>query len=465
MPVNLHDIRYVYFLGIGGIGMSAIARWFRAAGVPVWGYDKTQTPLCAQLEAEGCNIHYEDNIALIPAEILNNPGQSLIVWTPAVPKDHTELNLFSNKGFLLKKRAEVLGIIASGHKCVAVAGTHGKTTTSSMIAHLLRHAGRNVTAFLGGITVNYQSNLLLSSAPASETILVAEADEFDRSFLHLHPDIAVITAADADHLDIYGSAEALTETFGMFASQVKPGGHLFMRQGLGLPVPEGLACISYGLEQGTLHAGQVRVIPPVFQFPLYFRQSSGIDELLADITLQMPGYHNVENAVAAAGVAFELGLSRQEVEQGLGSYLGVKRRFEYIVQTDACIYIDDYAHHPTEIEAFLKSVRALYPDRKLTCIFQPHLFTRTRDFMAGFAEALSLPDELILTEIYPAREKPLEGINSTVLLSKINLDHKQLMDSKLIPAYLKLNKPELLVTVGAGDIDRLINPLKVILEA
>ena len=458
----------MYYLGIGGIGMSALARYFRAAGLPVAGYDKTPSALTEALSAEGCRIHFSDDTALLPAELLTDKAGSLVVYTPAIPADHSELNFLRDSGYRLMKRAQVLGLIAAGHYCVAVAGTHGKTTTSCLIAHLLRQAGRNVTAFLGGITQNYHTNLLLSEAPPRQTVLVAEADEFDRSFLALYPDMAVITAADPDHLDIYGTAETLRETFSAFADQVKPGGKLFMRQGLNLPVSGGAQVISYSLQAGDLYAGLVEIRPPHFHFRVFGNAEvtgqPGPDTLLAEADMQVPGFHNAENAVAAIGVAQALGLSKAEIEAGLASFAGVKRRFEYVVRRSDCIYIDDYAHHPAEIAAFLGSVKALYPGKRLVCIFQPHLFSRTSDFMEGFAESLAIADELILMDIYPAREWPLPGITSAVLLEKVQLEHKSLKNSDEILNYLKLLKPELLVTVGAGDIDRISNLVKVLLE-
>lgn len=448
--MELNHIQRVYFVGIGGIGMSAIARYFAKRGCVVCGYDKTRTNLTVALEQEGILVSYLDDDAVLPVCFLENSSDTLIVYTPAIPKDAELLNYFKDNGFILKKRSEVLGIISKGQFCIAVAGTHGKTTTSSIIAHVLIDSGYGCTAFLGGIATNYNSNFIIGN----NNVVVVEADEYDRSFLTLHPDLSVITSMDADHLDIYGDAARLHESFALFAKQLKPKGTLFIKAGL--PLTDGL---SYSVGQNAQIAGQnIRVEGSRFVFDY-------VDDTfkISDIQLMLPGKHNVENAVAAIAVALKLGIDPEKIKAAIASFKGVKRRFEYIVNTPEHIYIDDYAHHPEELRACFDAVRQLYPDKKLTVIFQPHLFTRTRDFADEFARVLSTADQLLLLEIYPARELPLPGINSQFLLDKISLVHKVICGKDLVPEQIKNNKPELLLTVGAGDIDTLIQPLKTIL--
>ncbi|ACU05519.1 UDP-N-acetylmuramate--L-alanine ligase [Pedobacter heparinus] len=449
--MELNHIQRVYFVGIGGIGMSAIARYFAKRGCVVCGYDKTRTNLTVALEQEGILVSYLDDAAVLPVCFLANNSDTLIVYTPAIPKNSEILNYFKDNGFILKKRSEVLGIISKGQFCIAVAGTHGKTTTSSIVAHVLIDSGYGCTAFLGGIASNYNSNFIIGN----NNVVVVEADEYDRSFLTLHPDLAVITSMDADHLDIYGDAAHLHESFGLFAKQLKPQGTLFVRKGL--PLTAGL---SYSVGQDSQIKGQnIRVEGSKFVFDYV-----DTDLRISDIQLMLPGKHNVENAVAAIAVALKLGIDHHKIKAAIASFTGVKRRFEYIVNTPDHIYIDDYAHHPEELRACFDAVRQLYPDKKLTVIFQPHLFTRTRDFAAEFAKVLSTVDELLLLEIYPARELPLPGINSQFLLDKMSLKSKRICGKDLVIEEIKNTKPELLLTVGAGDIDTLIQPLKAILR-
>jgi UDP-N-acetylmuramate--alanine ligase len=447
--MELNAIQRVYFVGIGGIGMSAIARYFAKRGCLVCGYDKTQTELTGVLEQEGILIAYADDISAIPADFHENNEETLIVYTPAIPGSAVILNYFKDKGFELKKRSEVLGIISKGQFCIAVAGTHGKTTTSAIIAHLLTHSGYGCTAFLGGISTNYNSNFLIGK----NDVVVVEADEYDRSFLTLHPDISVITAMDADHLDIYGDAAQLNESFELFAGQLKDGGKLFVKEGLPLNGITYSADLDSSLKASNIHVEQGNF---VFDFEDGYTR-------LKDLTLSLPGKHNVENAVAAIGVALSLGIPPRSIKKAIASFKGVKRRFEYLVKSPEHIYIDDYAHHPEELRACFDAVRQLYPDKKLTVIFQPHLFTRTRDFADDFAKVLSTVDHLLLLEIYPARELPLPGINSQFLLDRISLEDKELCGKDRVLEYVKNKKPELLLTVGAGDIDTLIQPLKAIL--
>lgn len=441
------DAKNIYLLGIGGIGMSALARYFNNAGRTVAGYDRTRTELCAALENEKINIHYEDDAALIPKGF--KPKNTLVIYTPALPQDHKEMAWLQKKGYAIKKRAWVLGQIAQKHTCLAVAGTHGKTTTSSLLAHLFRNAGKEITAFLGGISTNYGTNFWGSD---ENQILVAEADEYDRSFLNLKPAGAIITSTDADHLDIYGNSEEFNNTFQDFAHSVSH--TLIVREGLNLE-----ARLHYGLEQATdYHAENIRVEAHSFVFDLH--HPGGI---VPSIKIQMPGRHNIENAVAAAALAMHFGLTADEVKAGIESFTGVKRRFEYHVKTNHTIYIDDYAHHPKEIEALGRAVNNLYPEKKITAIFQPHLFSRTRDFMEGFAESLSLFDEVILMEIYPARERPIAGVHAKALLELINAKEKALLTKSEILEKYQNERPEVILTVGAGDIDQMVQALKLAL--
>ena len=445
--MELDKIKRVYLIGIGGIGMSGLARYFHKRGAIVCGYDRTETPLTDSLMNEGIAIVFKDDSNYIPFAFQENDAETLIIYTPAIPKDSSILNYFKDGGFALKKRSEVLGIISKGMFCIAVAGTHGKTTTSSMIAHILRHAGNDCSAFLGGIASNYNTNVLFGS----NQVVVVEADEYDRSFLTLHPDLAVVTSMDADHLDIYGDASHLTESFQLFAAQLKKGGQLIHRSGLALE--DG---ITYSVsESAAIQAKNTRVENGNFVFD-YVAESVQIP----NIVLGLPGLHNVENALAAIQVALLLQLPEDKIKEALAGFKGVKRRFEYIVKTDRHVYIDDYAHHPEELKACISAVKTLYPTKKLTAVFQPHLFTRTRDFADGFAEALEACDELWMLDIYPARELPIEGVNSQMILDRMNLKSKQLVSKQDVLDRVKNNAPEVLLTVGAGDIDTLVEPLK-----
>jgi UDP-N-acetylmuramate--alanine ligase len=449
--MTLDAINRVYFVGIGGIGMSALARYFAKRGTLVCGYDKTRTNLTIELEREGITITYLDEPLGLPISFHQHHDDTLVIYTPAIPKDAAILRHFKDEGFVLKKRAEVLGIISRGQICIAVAGTHGKTTTSSIIAHILTATGYGCTAFLGGIATNYNSNFLIGD----NNVVVIEADEYDRSFLTLNPDVAVITSMDADHLDIYGDTAQLHESFQLFASQLKLDGTLFVKEGL--PIEN---ATNYGLnEQTKVNGHHIRVVDSTFVFDYH---SPAVQ--INDLSLMLPGKHNVENTVAAIAVALELGIDPEDVKAALATYKGVKRRFEYILKTGSHIYIDDYAHHPEELKACFAAVRQLYPDKKLTVLFQPHLYTRTRDFAAEFATVLSSADELLLLDIYPARELPIPGINASWLLNKITLENKTLVIKDNVLELLNSNKPELLLTVGAGDIDTLIKPIKEILS-
>jgi len=447
--MNIEQVKKVYFLGIGGIGMSAIARFFKSRDCSVFGYDRASSPLTIELEAEGMQIHYEEDADLIP------DGIDLVVYTPAVPKQNTEYQFFLENGYPTLKRSQVLGLISSSYKTIGIAGTHGKTTITTLTAHLLQQSPKGVNAFLGGISKNYKSNLLLS--PQSEWVVV-EADEFDRSFLQLFPQIGVITSVDADHLDIYKNILALKDSFTQFTGQIKPGGQLIIKKGLPLNVIQrpGLKVYDYSIDQvadfciQNLHIKNGR-----YSFDLML---DGTD--LKDIELGLPGLFNVENAIASAAAAWLAGATTDEIRKGLLSFSGVQRRFDIRINRDDLIYIDDYAHHPEEIKACINSVKHLYPEKKITGVFQPHLFTRTRDFADEFARSLELLDEIILLEIYPAREQPIEGIDSQMLLDKINKSSKHLCQNNELIKLLQSLKPELLLTLGAGNIDQFVKPIE-----
>ena len=449
--MNLSDYKNIYFLGIGGIGMSAIARWFRAQDFIVGGYDKTSTELTERLQEEGMDIHYDNKVGRIPTAFYKKE-ETLVVLTPAIPKDNIELKYFQDNGYTILKRSQVLGLLTKDMFTIAVAGTHGKTTTSSMVAHILKSCGMKVNAFLGGITVNYESNLLIGE---KNGVGVVEADEFDRSFLTLFPNIAVITSTDADHLDIYGEAGELKKTFALFASQIKEGGKLFLREGLDVGQPKGVEIRHYAYDGQAIKAENLKIENGNFVFD-YVSPTHRIE----NIALQIPGFHNTENALAAISVALEMGLESSKIKAGIESFKGVRRRFQTIVKSDKVVYIDDYAHHPTEISAFLKSVKKLYEGKKVTCIFQPHLYSRTRDFLEGFAESLSLSDRLILMDIYPARELPIEGVTSKVVFDKVTIGDKILCTKNELMSVLEKETPEVLVTVGAGDIDVFVKPIR-----
>ncbi len=458
----MQPIRFVYLLGVGGIGMSAIARYFLADGKTVSGYDKTSTPLTNELQQEGIQIHFDDDINLIPSDVRNleNKNQTLIILTPAVPAHHSELEFFRNHNYQIVKRSKVLGMLTADHYTLAVAGTHGKTTTSSILAHILQTAKMNCTAFLGGISVNIGSNLLLGDPSAPEHKVVVEADEFDRSFLALFPDLAVITSMDADHLDIYGDHQQMKSTYQEFANQVKLGGILLYKKGLPLD-PVHATMMTYSIsEDGADYRGKnIQVKDGQYHFDLV---TPGF--ILEELTLGLPGRHNVENAVAASAMAIECGVDLSSLQNALSTYSGVRRRFEFHIRNADVVYLDDYAHHPQELRAAIQSVRELYPTKKITGIFQPHLFSRTRDFVDGFAESLSLLDQLYLLDIYPARELPIEGITSAIILEKVTISEKQIIAKEELLTVLKKNKPEVLITLGAGDIDQLVQPITQVLS-
>lgn len=442
--------------------MSALARWFIKKGVVVSGYDRTTTSLTKQLEAEGMVVHYDDSIKNIPEEVLREKENTLVVFTPAIPKDHHEYNYLLQEGYTILKRSEILGLITKSYKTIAVAGTHGKTTTSSMVAHILKSAGKNMVAFLGGITTNYESNLVMHGEVGKDTIVVAEADEFDRSFLKLFPEIAIITSADPDHLDIYGSHESMIISFRDFVKQINKKGTLIIHESIAEKLARDITTltqITYSMSRGQFFAGNITAHSGFFEFDLM-----GFGPKVERIRLGVPGFHNVENAVAAAIAAQTCGLRVSEIKAGLESFHGVKRRFEFVYRNDRVIFIDDYAHHPTEIDAFLRSVKSMYPRKKLTVIFQPHLFTRTRDFAEGFSKSLSLADELFLMDIYPARELPIAGVDSDMLLAGITSPVKVRCSKTDLMEKLEQHEVELIATIGAGDIDTFVQPIKNLLE-
>lgn len=442
--MNLNQIHNVYFIGIGGIGMSALARYFKAIGKNVSGYDKTETELTKELEALGIEIHFEDSISLIPKDYYAE--NTLVIITPAVPKTHSEWNYFLEREYQVKKRAEVLGIITKDTFCFAVAGTHGKTTTSSILGHILYESGADVTAFLGGIVENYNSNLIGSG----KTVTVVEADEFDRSFLHLYPDIACVTSMDADHLDIYGDTASIEASFVEFADKVKDKKKLFVAKGLPL---EGITVAVN--DEADYKAFNIRIENSTYVFDVQTPS-----EVIKDIRFNLPGKHNLTNALIALAMAYTYGTPTEAIAKALFSFQGVKRRFSYQIKEKNRVYIDDYAHHPTEINAVHQAVSELYPQDKVLAVFQPHLFSRTRDFIDGFASSLSAFDEVILLDIYPARELPVEGVNSAWLLGKIDNPNKKLVSKDSLISEILKSDARVVVTIGAGDIGELVKPIK-----
>lgn len=434
--MNLKDIHSVYFIGIGGIGMSALARYFDFIGKPVAGYDKTPTPITDGLQEKGIQVHFEDDIASVP-DTFKQPG-TLVVYTPAVPVSHGELNFYKANGFEIKKRSEVLGIITKDSYCLAVAGTHGKTTTSCILAHLLKECGLPFTAFLGGVSEDFNSNFVLEGTEYS----VVEADEFDRSFLRLFPTVACITSMDADHLDIYGTHEELLQSFRDFAGRIKPGGKLFVRKGLPM---EG---ITFGIEDGSdFCIEHIDIEQGTYIFDLVTPS-----EVLKQVRFGKPGWHNLLNGLAAFAMAVQTGCPPHRLAEALATFKGVQRRFSYQIKEKDFVFIDDYAHHPAEIDAVHQAIREMHPGEKVTVIFQPHLFSRTKDFADDFARSLSQFDEVILLEIYPAREEPMEGITSAWLLQKINNPKKKLVPKAELIKEVSNCKTGVLVALGAGDI-------------
>ena len=458
--VRFEEIQHVYFLGIGGIGMSALARYFKLKGKEVTGYDKTETALTKKLEEEGMVIHYNEDPNAIPANI------DMIVYTPAIPNSHKEWDELNSRSLPLMKRAEVLGLISRSYKTIAVAGTHGKTSTSSMTSCFLRSADLDVTAFLGGIVKDFESNFVFGE---SEWVVV-EADEFDRSFMHLTPEMAVLLSLDPDHLDIYGEHAEMLKTFREFTLQIKRGGSLLIASPLMDQIDSDwrkalleneISIYSFGVGEGWFSAVNLRAENHRFYFDFLVNE-----DVILTSGISMPGNHNVSNATAALGIASLLNLEAKKLAQGVYDFKGINRRFDFQTESKDQIYIDDYAHHPTEINAAMNAARTLYPDKQLTVIFQPHLFSRTRDFMDGFALELAKADTLILMDIYPARELPIKGITTEKIKEIIGRDDVRILDEDSVIEFVKTNKNniEVLMTLGAGNIDRLVRPLKKIMN-
>lgn len=461
--MNLVQFTHIYFLGIGGIGMSALARYFAASGKTVGGYDKTPSALTSELEAEGMQIHFDENLNLIPAAFrdLDRRENILVVWTPAVPENHAELKWFRENDFTLMKRAQVLGLITANSKTIAIAGTHGKTTTTTLTAHLLRTSGIDCSAFLGGISGNYNTNLLLgknlADEKAAENIVVVEADEYDRSFLWLKPAVAIITSVDADHLDIYGNKEEMYDSYQKFAALASE--KLIAKKSalatLGLAVNEKRSSYSLNDPDCGSYAENIRVENGYYLFDLVIA-----GERISNLRMGLPGRHNVENAVAAVSAAKLVGADDDSIREALASFRGVGRRFDYRIRSSEVVYIDDYGHHPAELFACISSVRELHPGKKITGIFQPHLFSRTRDFADEFARSLELLDDVVLLEIYPAREKPIPGISSSMLAEKIQTKKKTVYAKEQLLEKIMQHDFDVLLTMGAGDIDRFVLPLE-----
>ena len=456
--MNIETIKSVYFVGAGGIGMSALIRYFLSKGKFVAGYDRTPSALTEHLIAEGAQIHYEEDVTLIP-ENCKDKGNTLVVYTPAIPQEHAELAYFHKNGFEIHKRSQVLGTITRSSKGLCVAGTHGKTTTSTMAAHLFHQSHIGCTAFLGGISKNYGTNLLLSQ---TSPYTVIEADEFDRSFHRLSPYMSVITATDPDHLDIYGTCEAYLESFRHYTTLIQPGGALIIRKGLALQpdVQPGVKIYTYSRDEGDFHAENIRIGNGEI-----FIDFVAPDTRITDIRLGVPIGINIENGVAAMALAHLNGVTDEEIRQGMNSFRGVDRRFDFKIKNDQVVFLSDYAHHPSEIKQSVLSIRELYKDKKITAIFQPHLYTRTRDFYQDFADSLSLLDEVILTDIYPARETPIPGVTSKLIYDNLRPGiEKSMCKKEEILNILKDKNIEVLITLGAGDIDNYVPEIKKELE-
>ncbi|SFD13036.1 UDP-N-acetylmuramate--L-alanine ligase [Chitinophaga sp. CF118] len=450
--MDLNNIQRVYFVGIGGIGMSAIARFFNEKGVHVSGYDRTETALTRQLTAEGMQIHYTEDVNMVDKQV------QLVIYTPAIPTIHEELKWYRENGYEVVKRSDVLQEVTRELFAITVGGTHGKTTVSTLIAHILRNSGYGCNAFLGGISANYNRNFWSND----RKVAVIEADEYDRSFLKLHPDVAVLTAMDADHLDIYGTEAEVQEAFLQYSGNIKPNGTLVARMGLQRATDlKGDNKLWYHLQdnKADVYAANIKIEDGGYRFDVIEK-----DWTIRDIQLPIGGTHNIENTVAAVAVAHLLGIEDDKIRAAIAEFKGIKRRFEYLIRNDYQVYIDDYAHHPEELRALISSARALFPDKKCTIIFQPHLYTRTRDFAAGFAESLSLADEVLLLPIYPARELPIEGVSSEMIAEKIRKVPVQIIEKENVQDWLKLHNVPLFITAGAGDIDQFREPVQEILN-
>ncbi len=449
--LDLTTIKKVYFIGIGGIGMSALARYFKTQGKSVSGYDRTETTLTKQLVAEGIPVHYDEDINRAPKDA------EMVVYTPAVPAEHAELVYYRENNYPLYKRSDVLGLITKSSFNICVAGTHGKTTVSTMIAHILRHSGYGCNAFLGGISVNYDTNFWSNA----NNVCVVEADEYDRSFLKLSPDIAIITAIDADHLDIYGTEAAMQEAFIEFSGKVKPGGLLLSKFGIKRGselTTEDHQTYSVQNDSADIYGSNIRLKDGSYEFDMMMK-----DSMLDNVKLNMGGMHNVENSIVAMAVAQRLNIEPAKIKAAVADFKGVKRRFEYIIKTKQLVFIDDYAHHPEELRALITGAKALFSGKRCTVVFQPHLYSRTRDLAQEFSSVLDLANEVILLPLYPARDLPIKGVSSNMILDGMYNDNKHLMDKDELLEWVKTHEVELFITAGAGDIDTLVEPLKKIL--
>ncbi len=456
--MDISKIHRVYFIGIGGIGMSALARYFKRIGKSVAGYDKTATQITSDLQAEGIFVHFDESLNKLPADFTIEKENTLIIYTPAIPKNHEGLSFLIKHNFKLFKRAEILGLITNNHKTIAVAGTHGKTSISTSVSWLFNNSGSNCLAFLGGISKNYQSNLILPQQINKETVAVVEADEFDRSFLQLKPSIALITAIDADHLDIYENKENIVNSFNQFVKKIKPNGTIIYKKGLTL-LPENFPenSFTYALtEKADFYAQQLtKKDRGSYSFDLVTPT-----RVIKNLVSGVPGKVNAENAVAAASLAHVAGLDDETIRINLKSLEGVNRRFDFQINNETMVYVDDYAHHPEELKAFIDSIKELFPAKKITGIFQPHLFSRTKDFAAEFAQSLEKLDELILLDIYPAREEPIEGVSSDLIFNKVGIENKIQCSMDNLIEKLSNKKPEVLLTMGAGNIDKKVKEIK-----
>ena len=469
--MQLNNYKKIYFLGIGGIGMSALARYFNALDKKVEGYDLTETTLTNQLESEGISVHYKEKTSNILDKEAINSSTTLIIYTPAIPATNQELVYFKSNNYDILKRAQVLGLISKEQQSIAIAGTHGKTTVTSIVAHILMQNNTLLSGFLGGISKNYNSNLLLNKSLSDNTeknknfvfddkYIVLEADEYDKSFLNFEPQITLITSVDKDHLDIYKNEQNLIKTFEKFASQNNKNGIIILNNKVNLKINKEVKKYTYSLESDTdFYAKNIRIKNSFYTVDIVTP-----DYIINDVKLSMPGLINVENTIAATALAYSSGVPKDIIKKALINYLGVKRRFDIQIQSEKITYIDDYAHHPEEIEAFLNSVRKMYPTKKITGIFQPHLYSRTQDFAEEFAESLALLDTLILTEIYPAREKPIRGVTSKMLFDLVNLKDKILCEKQNLIEVIKNKDIEVLLTIGAGDIDKEVKPIKELLN-
>jgi len=454
---NLERIHNIYFLGIGGIGMSAIARYFNALGKRVGGYDKVSRPITDKLQQEGIFVNFTDNVESIP-EYFRNKENTLVIVTPAIPTTNHQLNYFIEQGFSIKKRSEVLGIIANSKNCIAIAGTHGKTTITTMVSYFMQQSRIGCNAFLGGISKNFDTNLVINT---DSDMMVVEADEFDRSFLHLQPQSAIISAIDADHLDIYKSKNFVKEAFVQFIRQIKPNGTLIIKYGIDVKIiRDDIHIYTYSLnDNADFKAENIRIDNGLYVFDFVSKHFK-----IRNLKLALPGRINVENAVAAIAMAYCNGAHQDEIYNAVPKFKGIERRFDYQIYRKDFVYIDDYAHHPEELKAAIVSVKELFKDKKVTGIFQPHLYSRTRDFADEFAQSLDLLDEIILLDIYPAREEPIPGITSEIIFKKLKKSNKILCTKNNVLEILKKRKPEVLLTLGAGDIDEIVKPIKEMFE-